>query len=393
MLCDDCHLVINLTTPHNDRGMYKRVYERILPEMERRLEIPIGRNATYDKGDILSSCCYVSMHGYSFERGKGYLTVTVNCDIPDADTVLGRLKQLDENNVESTFENILDTTVKTASGIRDLKKDKLIGALDLTHIPYSGKDKRRVVGMKKVRGTNYGFCFATFEIVDERKRFCIGAKKILPLDNRAKAVDSLIKNSKSRANIVLLLSDRASFNDPMIAVFNANALDWVVAVRMDKRIHELTKDHIHYDWKVYSYQFKEGTQKFYIVAVKKPRKKDTPPNQLDEYFIYATNRNPKSYDEAFTLAELYRKRWGIETGYRTKKWEFLARTCSRSYVVRLFLFHLAIALYNFWTLINYIASYSKTSAYLKFYLCAWRFKISVELTLYAGYHGTPLDKD
>ncbi|MDI6707882.1 MAG: hypothetical protein QME47_02200, partial [Candidatus Thermoplasmatota archaeon] len=51
------------------------------------------------------------------------------------------------------------------------------------------------------------------------------------------------------------------------------------------------------------------------------------------------------------LAELYRKRWGIETGYRVKD-KVLGKTCSVSYVARLLLMFLSVLLYNFWTLLR-----------------------------------------
>jgi len=47
------------------------------------------------------------------------------------------------------------------------------------------------------------------------------------------------------------------------------------------------------------------------------------------------------------LIERYRSRWGIETSYRMIR-QFLARTTSRKYHIRIGLFAVAIMLYNFW---------------------------------------------
>ena len=54
------------------------------------------------------------------------------------------------------------------------------------------------------------------------------------------------------------------------------------------------------------------------------------------------------------MAESYRKRWRIETGYRVKK-KVRGKTCSRSYAVRLFLQLLSMVLYNLWQLYNSMA--------------------------------------
>ena len=85
-----------------------------------------------------------------------------------------------------------------------------------------------------------------------------------------------------------------------------------------------------------------------VVIVERPEKIG------DEWkvFAYATNI-PVTADNAFKLAEDYRKRWGIETGYRVKE-DVRGRTCSRNYVIRLFFQLLSILLYNLWQLCNLI---------------------------------------
>jgi IS4 transposase len=63
-----------------------------------------------------------------------------------------------------------------------------------------------------------------------------------------------------------------------------------------------------------------------------------------------TNRDV-TRDIAQPLAEAYRRRWGIETSYR-KVTEFLPKTSSPTFSVRLFYFLFAVALYNLWVLTN-----------------------------------------
>jgi len=67
-------------------------------------------------------------------------------------------------------------------------------------------------------------------------------------------------------------------------------------------------------------------------------------------FTYVTDMDVDP-DSALLLAESYRKRWGIETGYRVKE-NVRGKTCSRSYAVRLLLQLLSIILYNLWQLCN-----------------------------------------
>jgi len=67
-------------------------------------------------------------------------------------------------------------------------------------------------------------------------------------------------------------------------------------------------------------------------------------------FAYVTNMDV-TLGNALLLAESYRKRWVIETGYRVKE-EVRGKACSRSYAVRLLLQLISVLLYNLWRLCN-----------------------------------------
>ena len=70
----------------------------------------------------------------------------------------------------------------------------------------------------------------------------------------------------------------------------------------------------------------------------------------DDHFCLVANREVTS-DLAQPLAEAYRRRWDIETSYR-KVTEFLPKTSSPTFSVRLFYSLFAVALYNLWVLTN-----------------------------------------
>lgn len=69
----------------------------------------------------------------------------------------------------------------------------------------------------------------------------------------------------------------------------------------------------------------------------------------DNSFCLVTNC-AVSEDAAEPLTEAYRRRWGIKTSYQ-KIGEFLPRTSSPTFVVRLFEFLFAVAMYNLWILV------------------------------------------
>ncbi len=58
-------------------------------------------------------------------------------------------------------------------------------------------------------------------------------------------------------------------------------------------------------------------------------------------------------DNVIDLAETYRSRWGIETGYSKKK-ELRLRSRSGNIPLRYFLYGISIIKYNFWILMNMV---------------------------------------
>ena len=76
--------------------------------------------------------------------------------------------------------------------------------------------------------------------------------------------------------------------------------------------------------------------------------------------VYGRNKKGKTVLYAFatnttlpslSILRIFKKRWGIETGYRMIR-KLLARTISGRYTIRLLYFFLAVLLYNFWVILN-----------------------------------------
>lgn len=72
----------------------------------------------------------------------------------------------------------------------------------------------------------------------------------------------------------------------------------------------------------------------------------------DKYIAFATNLpEHKVLWNISIIPEEYRKRWGIETGYKGVE-QFRARTTSRNRSLRTFYFYYALIVYNAWLLAN-----------------------------------------
>ncbi len=83
-------------------------------------------------------------------------------------------------------------------------------------------------------------------------------------------------------------------------------------------------------------------------------------------FAFYTNAEVTE-NNVVELAETYRKRWGIETGY-SKKNEIRLKTRTGNIKLRYFLYGLSIVIYNFWILINMLLKNMKMRIPLKDFL-------------------------
>ena len=78
-----------------------------------------------------------------------------------------------------------------------------------------------------------------------------------------------------------------------------------------------------------------------------------PSTKGDYTAVFATNLKIGP-DEAETVSRRYSRRWQIENEYKSIKHEFLAKTSSKDYRVRLFYFVFAVLLYNIWRLTDFL---------------------------------------
>ena len=77
---------------------------------------------------------------------------------------------------------------------------------------------------------------------------------------------------------------------------------------------------------------------------------DSPDEEIDlEELTEEQQGKPLTPSE---LAEDFRMRWGIETGYRKVKEDFLAKSRSTRYYIRVYVFYFAVLWYNMWLAAN-----------------------------------------
>lgn len=205
------------------------------------------------------------------------------------------------------------------------------------------KSDCNVLGSKHQRGTNWCHQYATLEIVVGKHRLTLAVKK-LSVDEHEKAIviRQLIQKAKEYVRIDLILLDRGFYAIECIRTLKHQYLKFIMPVPRNNAIKKTIKANDNYLPIVI--QTTVGDEKnceSYNLAMIRGK---TRGKKIASVFCFATNFIDKTAEQ---ITELYRKRWSIETGYKSKK-KFRIKTSTTSNVVRMLYFYLECVLYNSW---------------------------------------------
>jgi putative transposase len=262
--------------------------------------------------------------------------------LPAADTVFNAIKKLGWKEVKKGFDKILDAT------FFQLRKQRMLWgsvtlAIDFHDDRYYGdKDDEGVVGTKPERGTCYAFRIATIEIVMHGWRFTLAEVPFINGMKNADIVEHLIRKVERYVKIKEVLLDGEFYEAEVIERLNKLKVKYIIRADMSKKLREqLKRANRERGYKSPWTVNKEAETT--LVAFYGRKKK----SEKKTWYAWVTN----TYKSPRRIYKLYKRRWGIETGYRVKG-NFQANTCSKNFTIRIMYSLLAICLYNLWVLVN-----------------------------------------
>ena len=310
-------------------------HKKFLNRLCKEIKLDLRYNTKYNEKQILGPIVYASVENISLETLNDELT-----NKPNSDSIFYHIKKLHWKNLLEIFQQMIKNNyLKVRRMYRLTGKVKL--AIDFHDIPYYGKDKCIfVVRGKEKAGTTKFYRIISIDIVERGRRFTLGIIPMNTLKSKKEVVENLINQLKGLVKIDCILMDRGFQSIEVYKSLKEKKKKWITPVKksakiirvMDecaragiwKTIYRLQCNRNYIDVRLLIYQTKDG--------------------DLVSFF---TNMDV----EPDWVAKTYPERWGIETGYRVKK-EFRAKTCSRSFVVRLFFILISVILYNFWISLN-----------------------------------------
>lgn len=323
------------------------------------LPLQMAENCTYTKENILNTVIFsITQDVYVAYGSKRLQEQHKKCSSDD--DVFYHLNKLTTHQVFSTFTQV-NTEILRHAAQHNVFNNPIQCGLDIHKIPWYGTDKDiHVLGMERVRGTNFGHGYASIECVNTRERFTLAALPLHQFTTKEQMITYLVTEARTHVVISQLFLDREFFNVESISALISLPIQFVIPAEHNDKIKKLIISAHHQGVKISGtesyalitpYTMKKRKQQVTItlVVILSPPKK--PGEPLNE-FAYVTNI-PVTLENALELADSYRNRWGIETGYRVKE-EVRGKTCSRQYPVRLLFQLFSIFLYNLWQLCNLI---------------------------------------
>jgi hypothetical protein len=336
-----------------NRRVARLVYKQAFPILNEHLAIPAAPNSHFKSEELLESLVYLSLGKRYAESGLEDLRCTR--EAPSSDTLLRRLKMVKSEDAHGMLVQANDEVIRKLKRRRVFRMP-VLAAIDYSDDRFYGRYNSKIRRSKKDRGTNLFYTHASLHVVESGKRVTIFTVPVLPLDDHALIAEKLIQAARVRGiKIHTLLIDRGFSSVDVKNTLDRLRIRYLTPAIKNDNVKEAIEDHddglipamIRFTMK--NAERREAS--FNLLMYRKPDAKASDPVHK-RYIAFATNM---PCDEALTVFSLlpdeYRRRWGIESGFRVQD-NVQAKTTSTNYTVRTVYLMLSIFLYNVWILAN-----------------------------------------
>ena len=336
-----------------NRKMNELSYKRAFQILSEHFTLRCAPNSRYPSGVIVESLMYLTVENAYAESGLQNLACTRKA--PSADTLLRRVKTLPWKEAYRMLVEANDRVVKKLKR-RGIFKKPVLAAADLSDDPYYGEYGNKVCAGRRERGTNQFYRHASFHVVEAGKRATVFTMMVTPFDDHASVVEKLLSAARSRGiRVELLLVDRGFNGADVVNKLKRLRQPFLMPAQKHRGVKKAIEDYDNgltpavIDFKIEGDQDKKARCRLFMLM-----KRDASPLEpvTGRYVAFFTNLSVERVILAYEqLPEEYRKRWGIETGFRVQD-NVQAKTTSKSFTVRVVYIMLSTFLYNIWVLAN-----------------------------------------
>jgi len=316
-----------------------------------------AQNASYEDTQFFELQTFMGMVGcgtaqgsarFQFRRGEEYG--------PHGDTHLRAVKQFEPTELVEGFDQASDRLLSAIADEASFRRP-VTAAIDITTIPYYGE----VGGMPMVSGMQgeekRAFKFATLSIVGENIPLVLAVEPIRessswdrnPPNQAHRVVRRLVQRAKEHVPVETVLCDREFDSKRVYQTLSNLGVNYLIPTRINSTEREVIEtmdaDGQAVAVESASVHVESGSHPMQFLYV--------PSTSGEGTTVFATNLRVGP-EEAESFCRRYSRRWQIENEYKSIKSDFLAKTSSKDYRVRLFYFVFAVLLYNIWRLTDFL---------------------------------------
>ena len=316
-----------------------------------------AENASYADSQFFELQTFMGMVGCGTAQGATRFQFRHGDEYgPHGDTHLRAVKQFGPEALIQGFDVATERLLSVIESEASFRRP-VTAAIDITTIPYYGD----VEGMPMVSGTKDQDCrafkFATLSIIGQNIPLVLGVEPIRessewdknPANKIHRVVRRLVKRAQEHVPIQTVLCDREFDSQQVYQTLSNLGVNYLIPKRINSTEREVIEtmddDQQEVAVETASVHVEAGSHQMRFVYV--------PSTKGEGTAVFTTNLRVGP-DEAETVCRRYSRRWQIESEYKSIKHDFLAKTSSKDYRVRLFYFVFAVLLYNIWRLTDFL---------------------------------------
>lgn len=309
------------------------------------------RKRLYSKIDIVDSIIYACTGATSITETCGSLA-----RMPSREDVQYHLAKIDISRVNAAVSRVLQQ-----ERVMEVLGSKAADmAFDITRVPYHGQPEKEgdVRRGAAESGTTHFFMYASAYVMLYGRRFTLALKHVRAAESMVDVIRYLLHEVKrAGVRIKCLFLDKGFFASSVIGYLNSTRIPYIMAAfprgRKGGRLSKLTRKRKD-SFVVPDYEMTDSATgekcTFRLYAVAKYRKKKYRKEHGVQYMYYVAGNGVNIPVER--MFDLYRRRFGIESSYRTMK-KSRGRTSSRSAVLRLLHILVSFVIQNEWVYVKW----------------------------------------
>ncbi|QZP39339.1 transposase (plasmid) [Halobaculum magnesiiphilum] len=324
-----------------------------------------AENASYEDCCFLELQSYMGMVGCGSTQGaRRFQTRRGRHYGPHGDTHLRAVKQFTRETLVDSFDDATERILSATSSQTSFPRPVTV-AIDITTLPYYGAVNQMPMVSGTEDPTKNAYKFATIALVGRNIPLVLGVEPVRessnwdenPPNRMHRIVRTLVRRAQRHVEIDTVLCDREFDSKAVYQTLSNLGVKYLVPkhrfVDEYDAIEQIEESGSEVAVESATIHADQGSHAMRFLYV--------PSTKGEGTSVFATNHRIEPED-AELFCRRYSARWQIENAYKSIKHDFLAKTCSKDYVVRLFYFVFAVLLYNIWRLTNLLLQGSVEAA-------------------------------